>query len=267
MVKALVRDPEKAARVLPEAVRLVQGDLEDPESVKRFLSPGDRVYLNVAAMRPPPAFCPERDGVPIVVKAAEEMGVERIVRLTALEMREDSRFWLTQNMLAADESLRAGQVPWVLLRSSWAMETLETFVRGGRLWVFGRGNVGFYWVSGDDLGRLAAAALVRDEALGKEWHCQGPEELSLREAARRYAAARSRPVPVSELKNVTVGLLGLFSARYRFLSRIMRDFAPSSYPFTGEETWNTLAKPSMSIEGCARYLEECGDRPRKTIPA
>src|SRR5688500_8567131 len=44
-VRALVRDPEKAARVLPAEVELARGDLSDQESIAAALEEADRLFL------------------------------------------------------------------------------------------------------------------------------------------------------------------------------------------------------------------------------
>src|SRR5690349_10838940 len=78
VVRALVRNPEKAAAVLPEVVHLVRGDFDEPASLEEAVRDVDKVFL----------LCPvdsrqvelERN----VVTLSAQAGVRHLVKLSVL---------------------------------------------------------------------------------------------------------------------------------------------------------------------------------------
>ncbi|XXF77485.1 SDR family oxidoreductase [Myxococcaceae bacterium GXIMD 01537] len=90
-VRALVRDPERAARVLPAGVECVRGDVTAPESLPAALRGVERVF-HAAGM--PEQWQPDesifdrvnRQGTANVLKAALEAGVRRVVHTSTLDV-------------------------------------------------------------------------------------------------------------------------------------------------------------------------------------
>jgi dihydroflavonol-4-reductase len=90
-VRALVRDPERAARLLPDGVELVRGDVTDPPSVERAVA-GCEVVFN--AMGLPEQWFADPDvfdrvnarGTEAVVRAARHAGVRRTVHTSTIDV-------------------------------------------------------------------------------------------------------------------------------------------------------------------------------------
>jgi dihydroflavonol-4-reductase len=90
-VVALVRDPGKARELLPEAVRLAQGDVTDPPSIARAVE-GCELVFN--AMGLPEQFVKDEGifervnahGAEAVVKAARDAGVRRVVQTSTIDV-------------------------------------------------------------------------------------------------------------------------------------------------------------------------------------
>jgi uncharacterized protein YbjT (DUF2867 family) len=53
-VTALVRDPEKAANLLPPSVKRVRADVKDLDSLKQALAGQDALYLNLSVAQTEP---------------------------------------------------------------------------------------------------------------------------------------------------------------------------------------------------------------------
>src|SRR5687768_4410380 len=77
-VRALVRDPEKAARTLPAEVELARGDLGDPASIAAALEGVDRLFL--LSPSDPDMIALERNAI----DAAKGAGVRHIVKLSVI---------------------------------------------------------------------------------------------------------------------------------------------------------------------------------------
>jgi nucleoside-diphosphate-sugar epimerase len=90
-VRALVRDPERAARLLPDGVELVRGDVTDPESVAAAVS-GCELVFN--AMGLPEQWLKDESifervnarGTETVVRAAAAAGVRRLVHTSTIDV-------------------------------------------------------------------------------------------------------------------------------------------------------------------------------------
>jgi dihydroflavonol-4-reductase len=90
-VRALVRDPAKAAAVVPEGCKLVPGDLADSESIRRAISGASTVY-HAAGL--PEQWLADVDafrrvnveGTRNLIAAAREVGVNRFVYTSTIDV-------------------------------------------------------------------------------------------------------------------------------------------------------------------------------------
>ena len=90
-VRALVRDPAKAGRLLPSEVELVRGDVTEPASVEAAMD-GRELVFN--AMGLPEQWSADEDvfdrvnarGTETVVRAAREAGVRRVVHTSTIDV-------------------------------------------------------------------------------------------------------------------------------------------------------------------------------------
>jgi len=100
---------------------------------------------------------------------------------------------------AAEEHLRASDVPWTILRATAFLETWvglleQTASRSGRPLVFGRGENPINFVSADDVAALLEHAVTDPSTRGTALEIGGPQDLTLDElaAAVQRAAGRSK---------------------------------------------------------------------------
>src|SRR2546423_5690157 len=90
-VRALVRDPERAAEMVPQGAELVRGDVTDPASVARAAE-GREVVFNAMGLpeqwlADPAAFQRVNvDGTRTVVEAARAAGATRLVHTSTLHV-------------------------------------------------------------------------------------------------------------------------------------------------------------------------------------
>ena len=105
-VRAIVRDPARAA--LPDGVEVVAGDLELPESLTPALAGARAVFLLGGW-----------SDMPGIVRRIGGAGAERVVLLTSrcvIGGRPDNA--ITGMWLDAEAAVRAGAVPWTIVRPS-----------------------------------------------------------------------------------------------------------------------------------------------------
>lgn len=263
-VRAMVRDVDCARPMLPPECELLKGDLRDAPSLEAAMRGADAVYLNLAAPMKAraPAFEPELHGTQAVIDAARRTSVKRLVRLSAMGVETAaSQWWAAEHKARADRAVMESGIAYTILRPTWLMESLATTVFGRLLLLFDvQGSL--RWLAGDDLARQVAAALRSDAAINEVYHPQGPELLTMRDAAVRFARAwvglrivrvPMWPMRMSAMVNGRAAYLGaLLNMTVDHFSRIDQQLLPTNLP-----------PATMTIEDYVRYMRETGDRPRK----
>ncbi|MFJ7209280.1 NmrA family NAD(P)-binding protein [Streptomyces sp. NPDC098789] len=189
-VRALVRDRDKAQRLLPPEAGLAVGDMDDEASLAASLSGVRTVFL----VSPMDEHVLTRESA--VIRVAAEAGVHRIVKLYGCVRHDGDP--LDQLHQASIAVLRASGLEWSLVSPNSVMETsllphAESVRGSGELWACaGGGRVGF--VAADDVARAAAAVLTSEGPSGTNYEITGPEALSMTDIAACAAETLGRPV-------------------------------------------------------------------------
>ncbi len=124
--RALVRNLDKAAPWAQRGVELVQGDLEDPEAVRRALAGVDRALLVM-----PNGEFQERTEVSFV-RIAREAGLRWIIKLSSPEAVRGTSSPIPLAHIAAEDAIKASGIPWTLVRPSFYMQNFRGSVKGAR---------------------------------------------------------------------------------------------------------------------------------------
>src|SRR5205807_1210074 len=117
-VRALVRDPQKAAKILPEQVELPRGDLADAESIEEALAGADRMFL----LGPVDQRLVELESH--AVAAARAAGVGHLVLLSAIGADAASKWTFAALHGKCEENVRRSGVPFTFLRPNFFMQNL-----------------------------------------------------------------------------------------------------------------------------------------------
>jgi uncharacterized protein YbjT (DUF2867 family)/predicted ester cyclase len=176
-VRAFVRDPDRARRLLGDDVQLAVGDFADPASLRAALAGAHTLVLSCADD-------PRRvEWETAALAAAADAGVQRVVRLSAIGAAPGSPvpFWDWHGQ--ADDRLRACGLPAVILRSSLYMSTAAFAPPAGARVAL---------VDPRDVGAAAAAAVAGGHD-GGEYVLTGPEAIDF------PAAELELPPPVAAL--------------------------------------------------------------------
>jgi uncharacterized protein YbjT (DUF2867 family) len=254
-VTAVVRDADRAARVLPPAVTLIEADVFDEESLRHAFAGQDGVYLSlsVAPGARPCDMHTEAQGFANILSAAKAMGVARIGYLSALI--QDARrgtWWVRDVWQRALQRLKGSGIPYTIFYASNVMETLPERHRWRDfLVVAGAGHVCHYWIAGADFGRQVARAFAREDASAREYVMQGPEAMSYVEAAERYAQSCSDPLRVVKVPLGLVRALGVVSNAMRFHARVLAEVLKYPEEFKAQTAWDELGRPTITIEDFA----------------
>jgi uncharacterized protein YbjT (DUF2867 family) len=192
-VRALVRDPARAARLAAWGAELAVGDVTDPASLRAACEGVDAVVHLVAIIRGRPADF-ERvmaEGTRNVVAAAQEAGVRRLVLASALGLDERTKdavpyFAAKWEM---ERAVRESGLDHVIFRPSFVFGrdggVLPTFIRLARYAPVtpivgpGRQRLQPIWV--EDLAEYYALAIGEQAATNRTFELGGPEAVSWNE--------------------------------------------------------------------------------------
>jgi uncharacterized protein YbjT (DUF2867 family) len=190
-VRALVRDPARAAERLGTGVELAVGDFSDPASLRRALDGVDAVLLS-CGNQPRQA---ELEGA--AIDAAAAAGVRRLVKLSTVgaEPGSPAAFW--DHHGRAERHLAGAGVPAVVLRANFHMSNLlaaaDRARRDGRLFApAGSARIGM--VDPRDVAAAAAVALTADGHEGRTYELTGPEAMTYARVAEELSTTLGRPV-------------------------------------------------------------------------
>ena len=221
-VRALVRDPERAAAMLPVGVQLVAGDFDRPGSVGAALAGVRQVFL--AAPNHPDQVRWETG----LVDAAERAGVRRIVKLSAHGARlgSDVAFW--DDHARIEEHVARSGLDWVALRPATFATTLLAWMEpiGAGVLPAPAAGARVAFVDPADVAAAACALLLRPRWSARQYTLTGPEPLDFDQVAAVFAGLLGRPVAFQPVPD-EAALAGLRAAGAPdwFAQNVVRVFA------------------------------------------
>jgi uncharacterized protein YbjT (DUF2867 family) len=191
-VRALVRDPARAASVLPDRVQLFRGDLTDPASIDEAVLGSSKLFL----LGPPDERLVELEAN-VIDAARRACCVEHVVKLSAIhaDPASPARFcaWHGQS----EQHVRDANLPHTFLRPNFFMQNTLGLAAGirehGTIYQPSGGARGSY-VDARDVAAVAAAALTRRGHAGQTYTLTGPEALSYADIAAILSRVAGKPV-------------------------------------------------------------------------
>jgi uncharacterized protein YbjT (DUF2867 family) len=265
-VKALARRPEVARRLLPQEVKVVEGDLEKAGSIAAALEGCQAVYVSVETF-PGVRFRPETDGLRNVITAARRDTGLRLLVLSAFGASNPQAasypWWHTRVKHEAQQIAKDSGLSWTIFEPTWFMESLPLFVKAKRLTVFTGHKLEPYWVAGDDYGRIISTALSRGSGVGQMIPVQGPEKLAVETAARRFIAAYDPALRITHAPFWILQAMGLLNSEAKELAQLLKLYGHVDEPPPEPAVWEAYGRPTMKIEDYAAYCRETGDFPQK----
>jgi uncharacterized protein YbjT (DUF2867 family) len=190
-VRALVRDPARAAFVREAGFETVEGDFDRPETLDSALE-----GVAVALLLTPPSprtFELNRD----FIEAAKRAGVRRVVKLSAVGADESAPEGFGKWHGQSEEFLKASGLGWTILRPNFFMQNIlgqaQTVATQGVIYQPG-GNARASLIDARDIGAVAARTLADEGHEGKTYTLTGPEGLSYTDVAAKLSDATGRKV-------------------------------------------------------------------------
>ncbi|HEY0812119.1 MAG TPA: NmrA family NAD(P)-binding protein [Pseudonocardia sp.] len=187
-VRALVRDPEKAAALAQAGAEIAVGDFDDRASL-------DKAVLGVSTLVLVSPAVPEQELA--VIAAAARAGVEHVVKATS-KASPDSPVGRRRGQARIEAGLAASELAHTLLRSNAYMQNflaLAPLIRTRHRFASsaGTGRVGL--IDARDVGAVAAEIAANPDRLGgRTYWLTGPELLSYGDAATTLSAVTGHEI-------------------------------------------------------------------------
>jgi len=254
-VTALVRNIEKAKQIFPQGVSFVKGDIEDMQSINEALKNADGLYINISTKPTDKEsqFNPEMQGLDNILAALKNTNIKQVAFLSSFLARNyNGDWWVMKAKKGGISKIKNSGIAYTIFYPSNFMENFasEGMRRGNKVnYIKSKVNNKAWWIAGEDFGKQVANAFKTDKALNCEFPVQGPEALTMQEAATKYAAAyKKEQLGVGSMPYGLLKFLGMFIPQMKFLSNLMNVMLNNEETFESQKTWDILGKSEISID-------------------
>jgi len=254
-VRLLVRNPEKAKKLLGEGYEFMQGDVDNEASIRAALTDVDGVHISLKG-GPTAADFERMDHFAVrdIARIAREKNVGRVTLISAYAVSEEKADTPeSSSKLKGEAALKSSGVPYTIFRASWFMETLPLFVQGKGISLIGNQIHPLHWVAAEDYARMVSKSYQTDETLNKELYIFGPEALTMGEAMKIYAEHTG--VKVSPISTTMLSMLGVltFNAEWKGMAVLMKHYENWGEDGSPDEANQLLGSPRVTLtEWCKR---------------
>jgi uncharacterized protein YbjT (DUF2867 family) len=251
-VRILTRSPEKAKTKFGDSYEIVQGDVEQPDTLETALAGCYGVHINLAGGPTPESYNRiEHRGTANVTQAASRTGVKRLTYLSGASVRqENTRFYATKAKYQAEAAIKNCGIPYTIFRASWFMESLPLFVRGNRASMIGKQPAPVHWVAATDYARMVSKAYQTPEAENKTFYVYGPEAIPMLDALKTYCAIAHPEVKVSSVPVWVIKLMATFTrkAQLKDVTNLMAYFEKFTEDCDPTEANQILGAPTTTLQ-------------------
>jgi nucleoside-diphosphate-sugar epimerase len=258
-VKALVRNPEKASKILPPEVELIVGDLRQLEALKKVCTAVDAIYLNLSVdpKSSQKDFQPEQEGLLNIIEVCRQTAVPRIIYLSSIAQRYQGMngfsWWVFALKQAAIWRIQESGIPYLIFLPSNFMETIpHKFQMGRILLLTGQGRQLNYYIAAVDYANQVVRAL-EISAYNKQYVVQGLEGFTPLQALETYRKHHfEKRLLIVRAPLLLFYWLGKFNRQASYGAQIIE--ALNEYPetFEAEATWTDLGKPQITLSEFAQ---------------
>jgi uncharacterized protein YbjT (DUF2867 family) len=198
-VRAAVRDPERAAAMLPENVEVVRFDYGRPETFGAAFDGARHVLLIAPGGEPALA-----ELLAPAVDAAAAAGVEHLVDISAMGVEFMEEFPLR----VLERYIENSGVPYTIVRPNWYMQNFVSFLlpaikQQGSIYLTA-GNEKTSFIDTRDAAAVASVILTEPGHMGKAYNVTGPRALSYAEAAETLSKVSGRPIQYVDMPEDTM---------------------------------------------------------------
>lgn len=252
-LRALVRDPEKAAALKQRGIDVRIGDLEKPWTLAPAFEGADTVWL----LGPPGPRAPEQSSNGLW--AARQAGVKHVVRMSAVGAAFNAPTINSRLHALSDAELAASGIPYTILRPHFFLQNLMMAAgsianEGAMYMAMGEGKIGI--IDSRDISDFAAHVLTHPGHEGKTYTLTGPASLNMHQAAEAIGKGVGKPVkyvpiPVEAAQQAMAGM-GMDPWMVNLLADYMKAYSAGWGDFANGEFQAVTGKAPRGIDRFAR---------------
>ncbi|MFC1849319.1 SDR family oxidoreductase [candidate division CSSED10-310 bacterium] len=250
-VRVLHRDLDRARARLGDGFEYVQGDVEQPDTIKQAIQGCDGVHISVGVN--PAATDPERlehQAPSNVARAAAQAGTRRIT-LTSGSMLTPDNLWhpVQKAKYAGEMAVKECGVPYSIFACTASMESLAMFIQGKSAMVPGKQNYTWHFFAADDFARMVSRAYQLPAAENKHFYVHGPEALTSVEALQFYCSIFHPNIKVSRMPLFMMKLMGIltFNKEIKFFANLMAYIEKAPEQGDPTEANDILGAPTTTL--------------------
>jgi uncharacterized protein YbjT (DUF2867 family) len=189
MVRAFVRNEEKAQKLKDAGAEIYVGDLDQGNTIDAALDGIDKVYL--CTWNGPTAATQGKN----ILESIKRVGANPFIVRHSAFGTEGSR--IIQQINEVDNALQESGLRWTSLKPTFFMQNLMMVTQsiqdaGSFYWDWADGKVGMVDIR--DIADCAFAALTGNAEEGKEYILTGPESISMHDVAATFSKVLGKEV-------------------------------------------------------------------------
>ena len=216
-VKALVRNPEKAADLKSLGAQIIQGDLVLPQTLKNICDGCEVVIASAHSMMGKgknASGAVDHTGHKLLIDDAVRSGVKQFIYISAYGAAADHPVDFFRTKYQIEQYLIKSGLNYTILRPAafmeWHMHNLlgKGLVEKGKTIVFGKGNNPTNFIAATDVAKLVFQIYKKEEFYNKIIELSGPENLTKNEVANLYSTHLNIN---SKITHIPRGVLKTFS--------------------------------------------------------
>ena len=248
-VRLLVRNPEKARKLLGDGYEFIQGDVDNVASLSAALTGVDGVHISLKG-GPTEADFERMDHFAVrdIARIAKEKNVGRVTLISAYAVSEEKADTPeSRSKVRGEAALKSSGVSYTIFRASWFMETLPLFVQGKSISLIGKQIHPLHWIAAEDYARMVSKSYQTEETLNKELYIFGPEAYTMGEAMKIYADHAG--VKVSPMSTQMLAVLGTltFNTEWKGMAVLMKHYENWGEDGSPEEANRLLGAPQVTL--------------------
>ncbi|WP_281560534.1 NAD(P)H-binding protein [Thalassomonas sp. RHCl1] len=261
-VKAVVRNLDKAKLLLPPAVELVYGDVENLASLNTALAGSEQVYihLNTTSLDESLPFHPERDGVKNIVTAAENNNVKQLIQIGGIESLHPEfavEGLALKTSLIRDQGMsyvKASGIPHTLLFCSFFADSFPLYVQDKLFAIIGDLKYPLYFTNTNQLANSLYKAIANPDACNRSFAIQGREAMTFPEAAKRFVKHFDPEIAIEQFPIEAIAQMGMPEEQAMFMEHLMLFVEQLSEQAVAGESQQVLGEPEMGFDDFIKQL-------------
>lgn len=257
-VTVLVRDIEKAKKVLPASVNFIKGDLQSMTEINTAVRNADGIYINLNTTFNDREndFNTEREGLDNLISVLKTSQVKQVAFLSSFLARDyKGSWWVMKMKKEAISKMKNSGLPYTIFYCASFMENLENSMRdGNKINTIGKPVSKLsWWIASEDFAKQVVMAFRTEKAIKREYSIQGIEGFTSTEAIKTYVENYNKEkLKVANLPMGFGKFLAIFIKPLKFAIPLIETINADNEKFEGENTWRELGKPQISLKSFAK---------------